>query len=250
MTEQGRDDRVVDAGVDAAWRQAAQEQPPPAVDAAILAAARTAVGRDATQRPSAPPRRRWTNWQPLAAAAGVIGLSFLLVQMLPRDPLGRPRESQDAPRAPAAKSAAESAATTATPVPSTDDARRVRAEEPSSSPAALPPTPVLRSAPPPPSQAAAAVNDAASVASEERAATAGAAPPAAMEAAAARQTVAPGPDSPAAWANRIAVLHEAGDLAAAEAELRAFRAAHPDADDYLPEAVHAWAASVGRDGNR
>jgi len=66
--------------------------------------------------------------------------------------------------------------------------------------------------------------------------------------AAARQPVAARPEAPAAWATRIAALHDAGDLAAAEAELRAFRAAHPDADDYLPESVHAWAASVDHDG--
>jgi hypothetical protein len=82
--------------------------------------------------------------------------------------------------------------------------------------------------------------------SAERNATAGAAPPAAMEAAA-KQSVAAEPGSPAAWAGRIAALHDAGDLAAAEAELRAFRAAHPDADNYLPEPVHAWAASVDHD---
>jgi hypothetical protein len=236
---------VVDAAVDAAWRQGAQEQPPPEVDAAILGAARAAVGRDAPQRPSAPPRRRWTNWQPLAAAAGVIGLSFLLVQMLPRDRFGRPPATQDAPRAPAA----ESAATSAEPAPSTGDARPARTEQPASLPAAQPSTPILRSPPPPPAASAAAVNDTASVASEERAATAGATPHAAMEATA-RQSVAEKPESPAAWASRIAVLHDTGDLAAAEAELRAFRAAHPDADDYLPEAVRAWATSVGRDGRR
>jgi hypothetical protein len=85
--------------------------------------------------------------------------------------------------------------------------------------------------------------------SEEREATAGVAPRAAMEAAA-KQSVAARPESPAAWANRIAALHGAGNLAAAEAELRAFRAAHPDADGFLPESVRAWANTVGRDGNR
>ena len=74
MTEQRRDDRVTDAAVDAAWRQAASEQPPAGVDTAILAAARAAVRRDAQERLPARPPRRWANWQPLAAAAGVIGL--------------------------------------------------------------------------------------------------------------------------------------------------------------------------------
>ena len=105
MTEQRRDDRVTDANVDAAWRQAASEQPPAEVDAAILAAARAAVRRDAQERLPARPPRRWAKWQPLAAAAGVIGLSFLLVQMLPRDHLTRPPATQDEPRAPVAASA-------------------------------------------------------------------------------------------------------------------------------------------------
>ena len=84
--------------------------------------------------------------------------------------------------------------------------------------------------------------------SAEREATAGVAPRAAAEAAA-KQSVAARPESPAAWASRIAALYEAGDLAAAEAELRTFRAAHPDADGYLPEPARAWADSVSRDGS-
>lgn len=226
MTEQRRDDCVTDAAVDAAWRQAASEQPPAEIDAAVLAAARAAVNRGAKERRPAPPLRWWANWQPLAAAAGVIGLSFLLVQMLPRDPLARPPANQDAPGTPAAKSVPD----TTTPAPSTGDARPAQAEE---------------SAAPP---AAAAVTDATSVMSVEREAAAGAAPRAAMEAAAARQSVAAGPESPAAWATRIASLHDAGDLATAAAELRAFRASNADADLYLPEPLRAWAMSVTQDG--
>jgi len=222
MTEQRRDDRATDASVDAAWRQAAGEQPPAEVDAAILAAARAAVRRDAQERlPAPPPSRRWTHWQPLAAAAGVIGLSFLLVQMLPRDQLALPPANQDAPRAPVAESAP---VTTNAPAPSPGDVRQR-----------------------PAAPAKAADTDEAAVTSGEHEAAAGAAPRAPMEAAA-RQSVAARPEAPAAWATRIAALHDAGDLAAAEAELRAFRAAHADADDYLPESVHEWAASVDHDG--
>lgn len=225
MTEQRRDDRVLDASVEAAWRQAAQEQPPAAVDAAILAAARAAVQSGGSERGPARRSRWWANWQPLAAAAGVIGLSFLLVQMLPREHIARPPANQGAPPAPVA----ESAPAVTPSVPSTGDARP--------------------SVQPPPAPVAAPTSDAASVLSGERAATAGVAPGAAMEAAAAKQSGAVSPEPPAAWASRIAVLHDAGDLAAAEAELRAFRGAHPDADDYLPEPVREWASSVGRDGN-
>jgi hypothetical protein len=223
MTEQRRDDRVTDATVDAAWRQAASEQPPAEVDAAILAAARAAVRRDAKERLSARPQRRWASWQPLVAAAGVIGLSFLLVQMLPRDQPAHP--------------------------PASEDAHRSRVEEAAPPPAAPPPAAVRPTVPPPAPPAASATSDAGSIMSEEREANAGVAPRAAVEAAA-KQSVAARPEPPAAWASRIAALHDAGDLAAAEAELRAFRAAHPDADGYLPEPVRVWANAVGHDGNR
>jgi hypothetical protein len=67
-------------------------------------------------------------------------------------------------------------------------------------------------------------------------AMAGAAPPAPAEAAA--------QESPDAWARRIAELYDAGDVAAAAAELRAFREAYPDADDRLPKSLRGWAASL------
>jgi hypothetical protein len=207
MTGQRRDDRMTDAAVDAAWRQAASEQPPAEVDAAILAAARAAVRGDAQERKTVRARRRRAGWQPLAAAAGVIGLSFLLVQLLPRDQPARPPTTGDLPQAPE--------------------------EEPA--PMTAPPAPVT--------------GDAAAVMSAEREAAAGPPPRAATEAVA-KQSVAAEPESPAAWASRIIVLHEAGELAAAEAELRAFRAAYAGADDYLPEAVRSWATSVGQDGSR
>ncbi len=65
----GEDDEF-DSTIDGEWRKASHEEPGPHVDAAILAAART-------RRP------RFVTWQPLAAAAAVAGLSFLLVQLLP-----------------------------------------------------------------------------------------------------------------------------------------------------------------------
>jgi hypothetical protein len=241
MTEQRRDDRVMDAAVDAAWREAAQEQPPTEVDAAILAAAHAAARGDAQKRKAARGPRRWASWQPLAAAAGVIGLSFLLVQMLPRERLAHPPTNQGA-RQPATESAVAVA-----PEPSAGAAQPARVEEPASPPAAPPPAAVRPSALPPAAPAASATSDANSIMSEEREATAGVAPRAAMEAAA-KQSVGAEPESPAAWASRIVALHDAGDLAAAAAELSAFRAAEADADRHLPEPLRAWAASVPRDG--
>ena len=52
------------------------------------------------------------------------------------------------------------------------------------------------------------------------------------------------PRSAEAWAEQIADLHAAGNAAAAAAELTAFRQAHADADDYLPQALRSWAASM------
>lgn len=191
------DDRVGDAAVDAAWHRATREQPPAEVDAAILAAARAAVSSE-TRAPTVAARSRWwSNWQPLAAAAGVLGLSLLLVQMLPRGEFRQGPVAGDGARAPAAESGPPLAPST----PLTHDA----VPAPTGRPAAMPGM------------------------SAEREAAAGA---------------------PATWANRVAALHDAGDFAAATAELRAFRAAYPDAEKYLPESLHEWAASVSDDGTR
>ncbi|EFK95646.1 hypothetical protein LDC_2342 [sediment metagenome] len=48
----------------------------------------------------------------------------------------------------------------------------------------------------------------------------------------------------AAWAERIAALHRSGDITAAADALRAFRAADPDADAYLPDSLREWARTV------
>jgi len=60
-----------------AWREASDEQPPLHLDAAIIAAARKSVPVQGDQPNAAPVRvqsRNWLlQWQPLAAAAGVVG---------------------------------------------------------------------------------------------------------------------------------------------------------------------------------
>jgi hypothetical protein len=55
------------------------------------------------------------------------------------------------------------------------------------------------------------------------------------------KAAAPGAD---AWTARIVALHAAGELAAAADALRAFRAADPDADTYLPDSLRDWAGTV------
>jgi hypothetical protein len=92
MSEIERDHRI-----DAAWNAASREAPPPALDAAIRAAARRAV--DATPGP----RRNKHWWYPLAAAATVAVLAVGIVQLTPpeqvaptivADMAAAPREAQ------------------------------------------------------------------------------------------------------------------------------------------------------------
>ena len=72
MSEIERDRRI-----DSAWRAASREEPPPALDAAIGAAARRAVD-------AAPgPRRNKHWWYPLAAAATVAVLAVGIAQLTP-----------------------------------------------------------------------------------------------------------------------------------------------------------------------
>jgi hypothetical protein len=100
MNEMERDPRV-----DAAWRAASSEQPSPALDAAIRAAARRAV--------EAGPRRKrdkhW--WYPLAAAATVAVIAVGLLQLTPPE--------QVAPTVVAEMTAPKKEAVPATPPSST-----------------------------------------------------------------------------------------------------------------------------------
>src|SRR5512137_2913751 len=115
------------------WREASDEQPPSHLDTAIIAAALKAVP-DRDEQPVAAPARvqPWSwllQWQPLAAAAGIAGLAFVLVQMLPREhgvsPSMERTESPAGPAAaaPRANGSLETAATDNSPLPSADKAR-------------------------------------------------------------------------------------------------------------------------------
>jgi hypothetical protein len=76
-----------DPRFDAAWRKLSREEPPPALDAAIRAAARREVGSAprpaATHVPSALQPQRW--WWPLAAAATIGAIVIGLLQLAPQD---------------------------------------------------------------------------------------------------------------------------------------------------------------------
>jgi len=110
MTDR-RDDRPIslDPRFDAAWASVSNEEPPPALDAAILAAARREVGArpraaDAPV-PEATRPERW--WFPLAAAATIGAIALGLLQIVGRDDAfgdGAPTVVSDMPPgAPAAR---------------------------------------------------------------------------------------------------------------------------------------------------
>lgn len=215
MSEQRpRDAAPTDPRVLAAWRAASVEEPAARVDAAILAAARAAVRDSTSARPSPASDPWWRRWQPLATAAAVTGLAFVLLQSLPREePIPAPSvkpEARNQDRLPAPVTAPEPVA----------KARQESAVPEQADGGVASETTV--------------VTDAASVAAER---------PAAPAARATLQGLA-GPQAADAWVARIVDRHAAGDLDAAGADLRAFRAAYPDADSRLPESLREWAATV------
>jgi hypothetical protein len=232
-----------DATLERAWREASDEQPPAHLDAAIVAAARHAVGDRGEQPIPAPAReapRTWlARWQPLAAAASIAGLAFVLVQMLPREhsrtPSLQPQES--APRA-----TAEAPAQEAVPAPPTMPAAPVptasKAEATASDSAAV----LIESSAD--RHQAGALEMAGRVEPATAAAPAASAASAAAAKASERDLDRSAPLDAAGWAARIATLHAAGDVTAAEQALRDFRASEPQADTYLPESLRDWAQTV------
>jgi hypothetical protein len=240
----GEDDEF-DITIDGEWRKASREEPPPHVDAAILAAARTR-------------RSRFATWQPLAAAAAVAGLAFLLVQLLPRErDVEQPILMEPAPQpsTPVEQPGAIANATiqgTTEPAPISPGVReneaRKRDQSLPDSALALPQQPTeagepRKDASPGPRQLSKE-----SRADAELAAGAPAPAPAAERAAARAESsslAAPTAQMPPAqWATLIETLYASGDRAAAAAQLRAFRNEHADADRYLPEAIREWASTV------
>jgi hypothetical protein len=212
------------------------DEPSASLDAAILAAARAVTAR-ATSAPTTPtPRRWWTRWQPLAAAAGVAGLAFAMVQMLPRE--------ADVPAAPSVERAIErvvpgrSESTTpesaAAPRPAP---READAEHPAVAKRASPAASAPQSLPSTGASTGAEARDVAGAAAEANASSEQSL----------RQLAAPdgATTTPEAWARRIETLHDAGEKDAAAEALQAFRTAYPDADQYLAESLWPWAAAVG-----
>jgi hypothetical protein len=244
-----------DAALDRAWQQLSDEQPPPSLNAAIIAAAHKSIqGRDDRAQiiHARLPYRSWlTRWQPLAAAAAVAGLAFVLVQSLPRDRDVAPSTRMEAP-------AATPAAAQEKPIDlSTREAIKAKTENPPASagaresvtaPAstieqesAANAAPALRARESDQRQIA-APEMAGRAASEAAAAAPIPAQTTAAKAAAATDNVAPADATDRAA--RVAALYAAGDIAGATDALREFRAADPGADTYLPESLRDWARTV------
>jgi resuscitation-promoting factor RpfA len=259
-------DKARDGSLTQAWRQASDEQPPPELDAAIIAAARKSVqDRDQATKTvpaSARQRNRWMRWQPLAAAATVAGLAFVLVQMLPSDRDVAPSiRMEESAAGPATAEEKQSATAPAVAAP------QATVETTLGTAASIPSAPEATAKAP--SQAAAEATVGATAKAAEIDATATADGAVAIDAADADQrkavvpemagraasAEAPGPAlerslgnaAPSGAADRaagIAALYAAGDVAGAADSLRAFRAADPDADTYLPNSLRSWARTV------
>jgi hypothetical protein len=254
-----------------AWRQASDEQPPTRLDAAILDAARRSVAMDdegaTTRRDQPRTRNRWMQWQPLAAAATVAGLAFVLLQTLPREREVAPPIRIQAP-APASSPERDIAPPTESEAPAAPPAPTVTRESRSGSPPSV-------VAEPPTELESTQLSRERSDAGASGASAAEASPDVgdtmrqaeseprkgvmtdASSNSVSRESVAPAarrtetfglstaaPPSAADWATLIEGLHATGDLAAAAAALREFRTADPDADSYLPESLRDWARTV------
>lgn len=231
MTNDRRDDqRPGDPAIDQAWRAAARDQPSAQLDAAILAAARAATVR-AKSAPTPPATRHWwTHWQPLAAAAGVAGLAFTIMQMLPRDSAipAIPSTGQAIERTPPGRSESTTLRNAAPPpaAPREADGDHPESAKRASPTASTPRQPTAGAA----ARDAAGAMAEAEVSPEQR-----------------LRQVAPAPAAPGTaedWARHIEALYQAGEQEAAASALQAFRDAYPDADQYLAESLQPWAASV------
>lgn len=262
-----------DVALERAWREASDEQPPAHLDAAILAAAHRSVPDRSKQPHTVAVRaqsRNWlTRWQPLAAAATVAGLAFVLVQVLPREhdlaPSLQRQESAPVPASakvqPQNSSARETTDTRQAPSVNATAGLRERVAVPEQAPsksevlAPPPPAPPATTAKATASDTAATADTAAalgetSAARREavepelagRAATASAAAP--VSPARERNLDNAAPLDATAWAAKIVALHASGDVKAAADALRAFRATDPDADTYLPDSLRDWARTV------
>jgi len=134
-----------DRALEAAWRAASREEPPPSLDAAVRAEARRAVGAG----PEEARRRRLRQLRyPFAAAATVALLAFGIAQMTPPDEVVPGGTSDQAP-APRARGAEKPAPPSASSAPISPALPPASPASPSASPApALAPQPSVALQPP------------------------------------------------------------------------------------------------------
>jgi Meckel syndrome type 1 protein len=256
-----------DPALAALWREHSTETPSPRVDAAILAAAHSAVADAQHGRERSPGQRAWRWWVPLAAAAvvavvvvGVKPPSQTIVDDAAQSASDRPAasaEKQSATPTPAAPPAAPPVAPLAMTSPRTEAAQPSIAPPPQVAPAA-PDTSASRGrgkvdaervqafAAPPPARAAASIAAPAQPASPAGAAAGGsnsAAAESTAPAARADQATALSTDD---WIARIRTLRERGAQDEALRELARFRAVYPDADARLPADLREWAKRMPR----
>jgi resuscitation-promoting factor RpfA len=246
-------DEVQNGALKQAWRQASDERPPPELDAAIIAAARKSVqdrGEGMKIVSDSPrPRNRWMQWQPLAAAATVAGLAFILVQLMPRDRDVAPpiRMQESAPRQAAEEKAAPDGQGASTAAPELGAAApavtvpQAAVEAPAPAPARSSEADTAAAAGNTTSMDAAEADQRKAVVPEMAGRAASAVAPAPALERSPSNEAAPGAADRAA---RIAALYASGDLAGAADALRAFRAADPDADTYLADSLRGWARTV------
>jgi len=233
-TPTGRDESPRDELIDQAWRAASMDVPSDEADSAILAAARGALaGRDTAAKRHPAVQPWWSRWAPLAAAAGVAGLAFVLLQSLPREipqPQTVPIETSPSVRSVTPEAApATNAAETAQPAAEESASQAKNAGATAAAPAARQQRPEA--------SPGISTNDATA---EHM--TGGS-----------YALSAPHPQppfEPRDWAARIVRLFKHGNREAAASEFRAFASAYPDAESYLPEDLRGWAAETLADPGR
>lgn len=220
------------------YRKASQGEPPPALDAAILAAARTAAV------PQRAPRPWWRRLQAPFALAATVVLAVVLTLSMERNP---PPDGE----IPAVKAHKESAPATEQAAPARSNAVEARildapareetqsppaaaakqmpatsapASTPSAPPAAIAGKPVASTAQGAPAPAA----DAESADRLDHRQRSAIAKPVAAPALEAKPETAAPPRNPEAWIEEIRKLRRQGQTAEAERSLHEFHAAYPD----------------------
>jgi hypothetical protein len=226
-----------DPALDTAWRAHLRDEPPPALDDAILAAAHRAVGSAPHTIASA---ARWRAWVPLATAATLAVLAFGVVELLPRD-ADTPAVTSEVPASAVTSDAPASAVTSevtagAMTAPPAGAESKVRGD---AAPAARSPRQEA------PAREAGQAREArqAPGAAQKREARGDGAGAATMQDRASPERAA---RTARDYVDEITRLRAQGDEQAAIGALHAFRAAYADADARLPEPLRQWAAGVPR----